>query len=454
MSLFFSPLLFGEVTDKEIMSHVLESFPSVQMAKDDVRIAKGEEKFADGAFDIVVQGEFSKLTGNYEYEFLRSRIVKPTALFGLDLYAGFRKGEGNIPIYDGQLETLSDGEFSIGARLPLLRGFLIDDRRALLKKNKLIVEQRNMQLRATELEQIRNSLHRYWDWRLALQRISVHKNLLDIAKQRDIWLSKRTKMGDLAQFERDDNLRTILARQSTLLMSEQLLRQTLSELEFFIDDTKIKNRLETTVAVKNDFPIPPSIATFYQNPDHFVQQAYENRPELRSLKLQKNQLEIDDQLQSNRFWPQLDIEAEQSQDRGGGSPTLNQDNTKISLKLEVPLQYRRIRGRAEQIDGSIARLKNQTQLTEQRIRADIVIIQKNLQVAVQRRELAQDEFKLAQRLEAGERLRLRQGETNILMVNLREQATAEAELRYAEASAETLKQYVSLKTTVGELPQR
>lgn len=66
--------------------------------------------------------------------------------------------------------------------------------------------------------------------------------------------------------------------------------------------------------------------------------------------------------------------------------------------------------------------------------------------------MAQSELQLAQRLENGERVRLKQGETNILTVNLREQATAEAEFRYAEASVDALKHYISLKTTIGELP--
>lgn len=445
----------AEVSDKEIMNHILRSFPGLEMARDDVRIAEGEQLFAEGGFDIVLQAEAAKMMGNYEYEFLQSKIVKPTSLFGLDLYAGFRKSDGTIPLYYGELETLSKGELSVGARLPLLRGFLIDERRALLKKNELLVEQRQMQLRAAELDQIRASMHRYWDWRLALQKVSIYKNLLDIALKRDEWLTKRTKLGDIARFERDDNQRSILARQSTLLMSEQSLRHTLSELEYFIDDLQLRSQLESTMATKTEFPLPQGIAALYNAPETLVKVAYENRPELKSFALQKNQLQIDDELQSNRFWPKLDLAAEHSKDRGV-SPlsSLGDDNTKISIQLEVPLQYRRLRGRAEQIDGSISRLKNQTLLLEQRIRSDILTSQKNLQIALKRRELATQELELAQKLEAGERLRLRQGETNILMVNLREQATAEAELRHAEASTEALKHYITLKTTIGELPNK
>jgi outer membrane protein TolC len=445
-------LASADVSETEIVKHVLSTLPTVQMAQDDVSISKAEEKFAEGAFDIFLQGQYSNLEGDYNYDFLQTQIVKPTAIFGLDLYAGFRKSDGIIPVYDGQLDTLSDGEFNFGFKLPLLRGFMIDERRALLSKNKLVVKQRQYQLFATELEQVRLSLHRFWDWRLSAQRFAINRDLLTIAKLRDQWLAKRMKAGDVAKFERDDNQRTILLRESLLLQAEQTLNQTLAELEFYIDDKDIRRRLETTASEKIDFVMPEDISKYTGKPDSLVDLAFVNRPEFKALNLQKDQLKIDGELQANRFLPRLDVEGQFSRDRGQGSSTLDEDNAKISLQLEIPLQYRRIRGREEQIEGSISRVNNQYRAMLQRIRADIVTTQKNLSVSLQRRSLAEQELKLARVLEDGERKRLRQGETNILIVNLREQATAEANFRYAEASVEAIKHFITLKTAIGELP--
>lgn len=447
----------AEVTEKEIVTHVLNKFPAVQMAQEDLKISKAEVTFAEGAFDMFLQGKYTDLTGNYEYNFLQTRLVKPTSIFGLELFGGFRQSDGNIPVYNGDMETLTDGEWTVGAKIPLLRGFWVDERRANLQKNKLVAEQRQYQLQTTELEQVRNSLHRYWDWRLSLQRLSIHKNLLQIALLRDEWLAKRTKAGDIAKFERDDNRRTILQRQSNLLQAEQNFRQALSEMEFYIDDADLLRRLESPALTKSEFPVPLVANSELQKPDALIEKALKTRPEFKSLLSQKGQLEVDEELQSNRFLPQLDLEAQHSKDRGIrsntiGSNSLGDDNTKISLQLEIPIQYRRIRGRAGQIEGSLARLNHQNRMLAQRVRADIVITQKNLSVSLQRRELAVEELTLAQRLETGERTRLRQGETNILTVNLREQATAEAEFRLAEASAEALKHFISLKTTLGEVP--
>lgn len=443
----------ANITDRQIVEYVISQFPGVQVAQDEIRMAQGENQFAEGAFDIVLQTQATQSTGDYDYKFLNTRIVKPTSLFGLDLYGGFKKSLGTIPVYDGQLETLDRGEFSVGAKLPLLRGFLIDERRAQLKKNQWALEQRKFQLRSVELEQVRLALHRYWDWRLSQQRLVLQKSLLEIAETRNTWLQKRTKAGDIARFELDDNQRTILQRKSTVLQAEQVFAQSSAELGYYISDSPFASELDHLPTAKTFlFSLPTETNQVLHNQNDLLNQALQNRPELKALSAQKEQLRVDEELQSNRWWPQMDLEAQYSKDRGFGSSTLDDENLKLNLNLEIPLQYRRIRGRGEQIQGSISRLRHQNMLLEQRIKADIQQLQKALSVALERRQLAESEIKLAHQLEAGERQRLKQGETNILTVNLREQASAEAELRYMETSVEALKSYISLKTTIGSLP--
>ncbi|MBY0383905.1 hypothetical protein K2X05_02000, partial [bacterium] len=129
---FFSFCFLSQsmVTEKQVLDHVLQQFPSVRMAQNDLQIAEGEQVAARGAFDILLQGSYTENSGDYENDVLNARLVKPTAIFGLDLYAGFKKGEGNFPVYDEEWKTLDRGEWSVGGKLPLLRDFLIDDRRA------------------------------------------------------------------------------------------------------------------------------------------------------------------------------------------------------------------------------------------------------------------------------------------------------------------------------------
>lgn len=442
----------ASVSEKQILDHVLKQFPAVRMAENDLQIAEGEQTAADGAFDILLQGSYTENSGDYENDVLNAKLIKPTSLFGLDLYAGFKKSDGLLAVYDKEWETLDRGEWSVGGKLPLLRDFLIDDRRARVKKADFGKEQRMYQLRTTELEQVRNALHRYWDWVLAGKRLSVQKGLLEIAEKRDVWLQKRMKAGDIPRFERNDNLRSILQRRSFVMQSEMGLEQAISELAFFVSDDALQKQLETP----RDLPqhtLPAIQPVVVQTPTpKLAERAIEQRPDLKALQMQIEQNRVDESLQNNRFLPKLDLQAQFSQDEGTGSTSLDDNNVKAMVTLELPLQYRAIRGRQAQIRGQLQRLGNQKQLLSQRIEADIRIVKKNLDIALERRKLALEELSLAQELEKGERTRLNQGETNVLIVNLREQATAEAELRLAETTIEAMKHWITLKTTLGELP--
>jgi outer membrane protein, heavy metal efflux system len=441
------------VSEKQVFDHVLEQFPSVRMAQNDLQIAEGEQVAADGAFDILLQGAYTENSGDYENEVLSARLLKPTALFGLDLYAGFKKSDGNLAVYDEEWRTLDRGEWSVGGKLPLLRDFLIDDRRGRVKKANFGREQRNYQLQATELEQVRNALHRYWDWVLAGKRLLIQRGLLQIAEQRDVWLLKRSKAGDIPRFERNDNLRSILQRRSSVMQSEVFLEQAISELGFFIDDSQLKKQLFTPRELTRDTVPLVQTSLTQKSYTELADLALQQRPDLKALQMQIEQNKVDESLASNRFLPKLDLQAQFSRDDGTGSTSLDDDNVKAMVNLELPLQYRAIRGRQAQVRAQTQRLNNQKQLLKQRIEADIQAIKKNLDIALQRRELALEEFALAQNLEKGERTRLNQGETNVLIVNLREQATAEAELRLAETTVEAMKHWISLKVSIGELPQ-
>jgi outer membrane protein, heavy metal efflux system len=449
-------IALADVTEYEVVNEVLSKFPAVQMSQQDLKAAEAQELTARGAFDIVFEGDWKDTTGDYNYSVFESQIKKPTPIFGLDLYGGFRESQGGIPIYYGEQETLDRGEWNVGAKLPLLRGFLTDSRRAGLNKSKLQVTRQNLQLRATELREIEKALFAYWNWKVALGRWRIQKNLLDIAKLRDEWLAKRTRAGDIPAFERKDNLRTVLLRQSALLQADLELKSREAQLAVFFSNESLQKKVESSTLsdrnIESQWFLPQQMSEFKQPIDALMGRALIERPEFAAIATQLQQLEIDKDLQQNQFLPKLDLKAEYSKDRGVGSSTLDDDNTTVSLQLQVPLQYRNIRGQRDQISANIRKVELERQLLERQWKADLIAIQKNLEVATARRDLSLQEYELAKQLENGERTRFRQGDTNVLIVNLREQASAEASLRIIETTADLLRAYASLEVRLGKIP--
>ena len=91
------------------------------------------------------------------------------------------------------------------------------------------------------------------------------------------------------------------------------------------------------------------------------------------------------------------------------------------------------RGRQAAAEAALGRLDAQLRLLGDRIRAEVLDVLSLMRASAARAELAAVEQRLAQQIEEGERTRYALGESSLLFVNLREQATAEAALRQIEA---------------------
>ena len=59
-------ITFADVTEAEVVGEVLSQFPAVQMSQQDVKAAEAQELTARGAFDIVFEGDWKDVTGDYE----------------------------------------------------------------------------------------------------------------------------------------------------------------------------------------------------------------------------------------------------------------------------------------------------------------------------------------------------------------------------------------------------
>jgi outer membrane protein TolC len=98
----------------------------------------------------------------------------------------------------------------------------------------------------------------------------------------------------------------------------------------------------------------------------------------------------------------------------------------------------------------MSRLNHQQEFARDRIDADVRDAHSGIRRARERIEAARREVKLAVDLENAERYRFDQGDSHLLIVNIREQQTAEAELREVEALLDYHRAAADLKAARGE----
>ena len=442
------PLRLNEVVDA-----ALRAFPSLLASEQRKQVAAGDLQTAQGGFDTQLKSQNRwSIIGLYENQNLDVSFEQPTALGGTTFFGGWRRGNGDYPIYDGKAQTANDGEARIGVNIPLWRNREIDRRRASLQQAELGQLIANHEYDQALLDLRRQASHRYWDWLLAGQRLNTANQLLKVAEARNDGIKQRVAAGDIPEFEALDNQRAILERRERQVQAQRLLEQAAIQLSLYWRDEDGQPQLPTAELLPQDFPQQtPNVEPNYQQA---LQQAQNQRPELKRLGLQAQQTETEYNLQDNQRNPGLDLMVMAANDMGEAKQKLNRDELYMGVNIDFALQQRVAGGRAQAAAANLQRLKWERIAMQDRVNAEVKDVYSALNAARQRLILSQQQQQAAQQLEDGERSRFDLGDSTLLFVNLREIAAGDARLQAAEAATSLFKAHADYQAIVAEsLPE-
>ncbi len=441
-----NPLLLPEVMDS-----IRRAYPLIMAALADKRMAEGELMAARGGFDPVLRtrGDITPI-GAYPNGRFDLSVEQPTPLWGATLFAGYRVSVGDFPDYDGKLVTNQYGEARAGLAIPLLRNGPLDRRRATLGRAEASVGIADASLAETRLLALRLGGSRYIEWVGAGQRRQIAKALLALAKTRDEGLKVRVERGDIPVIERIDNQRALQQRLGLVVSADRNIVLNALELSLYlrngegaplvVDDTRLP------------IALPPPDRIDFGDPQQILadqKRAQELRPELTRLREQKRQLELERNLAKNQLWPSADLSASVSQDFGPPGYPRDKTQLDLSLSIDIPTLNRAARGRLQQAEAALSKFLAQQRLVQDRINLEVSDIHSLLAQSVRRVELAEQEYKLAKQVEDAERSKFELGDSTLLNVNLREQATFDAALRRVDALVEYHRAKIAYQAILG-----
>jgi outer membrane protein TolC len=411
----------------EVLGSADRAYPALLAAEQEQAQARGAAQEADGAFDLSWKSRATLLPlGYYRSTRLESVVELPTTIWGARAFAGWRLGSGDFAVYDGKYETNQLGEARAGVFVPILRGGATDGRRTAQAVAGEGVRLAALSLEERRIEIARQATLRYWAWVGAGQRVEVARSLLDRASERDRAVVRRAARGDVAPIDRLDSARSVLQRQGQLVAAERALEQSAFALSLYTRDSAGQAEVPASSRLPRSLPEPTEAAAGLQES---TAQALDRRPELRRVAVQRRQLEAERRLHQNTRLPALDLQLTLSRDFGPGSPTRRPTEFEASILLDVPIQNRAAEGKLAQAEAKLARNEADARLARDRVTAEVRDALSALATARQRLVLARAELGLARQLEEAERQRFERGDSTLLVVNLREQATFDAALR-------------------------
>ncbi|PPD17370.1 MAG: type I secretion protein TolC [Methylomonas sp.] len=448
----------NKLTLADVQQAAEQAFPLLLAAEQRRISVEGDLLSAEGGFDTQLKGQARwSIAGLFENENYDVNIEQPTSFFGTTFFGGWRRGTGTYPIYEGKSQTANDGELRIGVNVPLWRNRDIDRRRAALKQAELAkliaghdVEQALLQVR-------QQAAYRYWDWVLAGQRLKLTEKLLATAEARNQAILDRVALGEIPQFEAVENQRAIIERQERKVAAQRLLEQSAIQLSLFWRDAEGQPMLPDSTQLPDGFPEQePALAL---DIEQALSTAQAQRPELNKLGLQQKQTETDLELHNNQQAPGIDFSVQGAFDSGTFVPaqtgsssinrSINRDEVYLGLNIDIPLQQRVAKGRAKSAAANLRRLQLEKQQAENQIAAEIKDVFSKLAAARKRLELSKAQLQTAQLLQEGEQQRFDLGESNILIVNLREITSGDAGIAVIEAANSLFKAHADFQVALG-----
>lgn len=451
-------LLAQTLTLDTVLERARELHPTIAAADADVDVGRGEVLAADGAFDPMLRASARGEAGTYQAGLADAGLSLLTPVWGTSVSGGYRLGLGDYPIYDGKRKTNDGGEFRLGARLPLLRDREIDSARGGLALRQNDLERRSRAADRAIFDIQRAALSAYADWLAAGAALDVADELLGLATLRDEQLTQRARVGDVPALELSDNARLVAQRRSRQVGARRSLERTALTLSLFIRDDNGQPQLPERTALPKLAVVHDGGVVSAEQHKSELDQALRARPELQELQAQLAVVDTELALADNALLPSLALSGAVSQDVGPTHAPLSSSSSvwapdaktrdlpeaSLDLSFEMPVLLRQARGRREAALAVRARTLAQLRLLQDRVAVEVMDARSAITAAEERFAAATAAQAAASVVLEGEKQRYDAGDSTLVVVNLREEALAEARLQVKEAEVEVVRARAAL----------
>ncbi|MFN3345770.1 MAG: TolC family protein [Chloroherpetonaceae bacterium] len=436
------------ITIEQFLDIVLQANPTSISAELENDIASATLRNAQGGFDPMfnLQYEYKTKDGLPTADVFNAGVELPlSTLFGPKFIAKYKRGEGTrISNVD---KTTGNGEASIGVKVPLLQGIFTDKRRASLAKANFTFDLAKANQRKQQNELLREASLAYWSWAEAYGQMDVAKSVLDLAIVRYKGIAERALRGEAAPIDSIEALLEVEKRRGDLLKAERKAESATIKLSVFLWNQDGTPRPLTAMPAK--LPPLPSISAFQIQNDKRV--ALVQRPEIGQIEFEQRSASIDLAFNSEFQRPFIELSAEAMQYK---LSTFGVNDYRLGLTVSQPLFFREANSNVQLAEIKVRRTNLKRLEIERKVLASVDDAVSAIERAKERVEVAEREVQYALLVQEGERRKFQLGESTILILNLRERATAEAQTKLIEARADYLRAISDYLWATGRIQEK
>jgi outer membrane protein TolC len=450
-------VIYGQADSTAILSmaeylSILKTFhPVAKQADILTEQAKANLQLARGGFDPVLYSDYDRkeFYGKNYYSFFSSEIKIP-AWYGIEVKTGYDAAYGlNI---NPENSIPENGIYYLGISLPVLKNMLMDKKRADLLKARLFVKSTEQERLLLLNQLLLDAIQSYYYWSEAEQVKNVYDNAQRIAYVRYRSTVRAYELGDRAAIDTTEALAQYQQRVFQFNDAELNVRKARLVVSGFLWTEN------TTPALLPDSIFPQLIdSTFLnaslnaplENLDMLLAQINTAHPVINQYELKLRQLDIERKLKKENLKPVLNINYNLLSP--GFFNYTSPDNRvftnyyKFGFNFSMPLTFAQGRAELQQTRLKITDTKLQLTQKQRELELKLMSIYADLTTLKKQILLYRETLKNYERLSFGESRRFEIGESNLFLVNTRENTAISAQQKMIELHIKYLDYEAKLK---------
>jgi outer membrane protein TolC len=428
-------LVFTSVKAQNVLNYsdyinkVLDDHPFTQLADLEISAAKANLLKAKGNFDPYINYQYSEKNYNdlNYYTIHQGKLIVPTGL-GPILSLGYEKSNGNF--LNPQWKLPNEGLVNMGINIPLLQGLIIDESRAFLRQAKAIYKASEIEKKLVLNQIILNSTFQYWYWFESYNKLLVADKGVILATERLNASITSAKAGDIPFI---DTLETNIQLQNRLVNFQKNYGEfKINELQlgFFLWTDSVQTTIESTPPNYMLFN-SPSVPNLNMDTLNYKLKFH---PELNQKILKLKILEYDKKMAWEYFKPQVNLNYNPLADYNDifNQPYINPNNYKLGLDIKIPIFYRKQIGNLQSISIYQEQTKIELDTKQREIYNEAMSLYIELQALEKQINTQKNNLQNNLDLLQAEQEKFKLGESSVFMVNTRENAYLNSEIKLIE----------------------
>lgn len=406
-------------------------FPEIISSIERIKESEASLQESEGAFDLSLRSEVDRRFGGYyDGNYFDVILEKPLPYLNSKFYVGHRKSENNFPLYEGKKNTLDSGESRIGFQISLWRDRDIDSKRQKLRNNQLKLKLSEQGFALKENEVLKNATKAYWNWVTKGFTYRVNQELLTVMQKQLKVVKSKIAQGAMAKIYETENLQYIQKRKTKLAKSLQEFKEAAIILSLFLRDSKGLPLNPDIEFLPNKIVISDDVrlGAFTKKLEEII----ELNPKLNQIKLKDLQFKNELLAAENILAPKVDVKFEVSKDHGEGSKTLEEEERRVMLQIEIPIERNRGNGKIKQVEAKREILLRKKQFEVETLTAKLEKTYLRISTYKEIIKNSLKEVELTKTLQKAERRKFQRGTSDLFVINLRDQDVANAQIRLLE----------------------